>query len=472
MDKSISSLNGCNTYTNPLNTPDGNILHCLNLDSDTDGSRIKRPGYAAFLGTPDTSQVNSLFSWTKDDGTTLFLYRASGSALYYSTQGTGAWTLCGNGTIGSAAYVYGTTLNNNFVIGDGVGTMRYSTNGTSFTDIAAAPVGGQYPTEYQGRIYAAGTNSYIFYSTVGTASDWTTDSSSLLIGGPGKMGAIFKASDRLMTTKNSGLLHRWDGEELVDLATRLGPTSSQSIGEVEDFRFWLNRKGIFASNASKPELISNPIQRQVFNTDSTGIVDSVFDTAIGGVHDYDYMLAVGTVKDNFTDIQISNAIINYDYKHNEFVNKQFYHNPTAFHSYTDANRKLRLIFGDANGQVYQFDNSYTSDAGYPIETSLMLLLHGDMPHIRKDFGYIEFFTSPGCQLQVQFAIEDIVNIGSNRVSGPRIWKELGSLVKGYTLFRFPPETRGRLLYLKLYEASTSRPWQIYSIHYTFDPVNL
>ena len=142
---------------------------------------------------------------------------------------------------------------------------------------------GEFFTEYEGRIYMSGTTSYIFYSTVGTVSDWTTDSSSLLIGGAGKMGAIFKASDRLITTKNSGLIHRWDGESLVDLATQLGPSSPYSIGSVEDFRFWINRTGILTSNADKPQLISNPIQRQITNRSGSAIAGTAFDTIPGGV---------------------------------------------------------------------------------------------------------------------------------------------------------------------------------------------
>lgn len=472
MQMSVSDFNGVNTFTNPFNTQDGNVIHCLNLSSDTNGSKVKRPGYTTFLGTADGKEVNSLFSWTKDDGTSLYVYRASGANLWYSAQGTGAWTVAGGGTIANGAHVGYAVLDNTLVVGDGSGTPMSSTDGINFSPIAAAPVGAQWFSEFQGRIYSTGTASYIFYSTTGTATDWTTDSSSLLIGGAGKVGNIFKASDRLVTTKTSGLLHRWDGEELVDLATELGPSSPYSIGNVEDMRFWLNRLGVFASNANKPQLISNPIQRQIYNNIDSGIADAVFDTAPAGVQGYNYMIAVGTVKDNFTDITIPKAVLVYNYKQNEFFNYEFYNEPTAFHQFKDANQKQQFIFGDASGQVYQLDNDATADNGYPIETNMVFLLHGNMPHIRKDFGYIEFFTSPGCQANVQFAVEDIVVTGDKRISGPKKWKDLGSLIKGYTLFRFPPETRGRLLYIRIYESSTTRPYEFYSCNYTFEPLPL
>lgn len=472
MENSISNFGGVDTYTNPFNSQDGQVLHCLNLASDTQGSRIKREGYATYLGTPDTDEVKSLFSWTRDNGTQLFTYRASGSSLYYSTQGTGDWTICGNGTISDGANVTYGVLDDQMMIGDGVGTMRYTTDGTSFSDIALAPVGGHHPVEYQGRMYALGTNSYDFYSTTGTVSDWTTDSSSLFIGGAGKMLSQFKASDRLVLTKTSQIMHRYDGEEDVDLATDLGPTSAYSIGEVEDFRFWINNLGIFTSNANKPQLVSNPIQRQIYNRNDTGIGAATFKTAVGGVHNYDYMVAVGSVRDDFTDIPINNALIMYDYKHNEFFNYQYADNPTAFHSYKDVNGVQQLIFGDSSGQCYQTSGTVTADNGAAIEASMMLMVHGNLPHIRKDFGFIEFYTSPGCSAKVQFAVDDIVTRDSVRTSGALKWRELGDLRKGYTLFNFPPESRGRIMYLRIYEAGTTQPWTLYSIHYTFTPVAL
>src|SRR3990167_9284372 len=95
----ISDLGGVNTYQNPFALPDGNIIHCVNFDSFPLGAKKKRAGYNTFLGTPDNGTVNSLFAWAKNDGSTFWLYRASGSAIYSSQQGTGAWTQTGNGTI-------------------------------------------------------------------------------------------------------------------------------------------------------------------------------------------------------------------------------------------------------------------------------------------------------------------------------------------------------------------------------------
>ena len=68
---------------------DGQMIHGVNLTTFPLGAISKRPGYTSFLGTFDGSQVNSLLYYPQQSGTQMFLYRASGSQLSYSLQGTG-----------------------------------------------------------------------------------------------------------------------------------------------------------------------------------------------------------------------------------------------------------------------------------------------------------------------------------------------------------------------------------------------
>ncbi len=354
-------IGGINTYINPINADDGNVIHCVNLDNNPLGGVRKRQGYETYLGTANGIEVNSLFNWTMPDGTTMFNYRASGSVLYYSTQGTGAWTPCIDGTIANGAHVDHATLDRSLFIADGAGTLRYTQNGTEFSRITSAgPNGASLVSDFQGRMYANGTASQSnwFYSTSGTSAgtDWTTDSSSVFIPGGGKLLSVLKTSDRQILTKNSGLMYRWDGDSVVDMATELGPTSKESIGKIEDFQFWLNRLGIFISNASKPQLISNAIQRQIYNDASTGITGANFDTAVGVAHRYDYLVSVDTLTDDLAGEQIPRAIIKYNYQKNKFNNYSFYNLPTAWCSYKDTNGVQQLIFGDATGQCYTFNS--------------------------------------------------------------------------------------------------------------------
>jgi hypothetical protein len=266
-------------------------------------------------------------------------------------------------------------------------------------------------------------------------------------------------------------MHRWDGDYLVDMATELGPSSPYSVGNVEDFRFYLNRLGVFTTNADKPQLISNPVQRQIYNDAQTGILGSQFDTAPASVYRYDWLCSIGTVEDDFTEINQPNAILKYDYQKNEFSNYKFYNFPTAYHSYKDTSGVQQLIFGDATGQCYQYGGTAKTDNGFPIDLNMVMLLHGNMPHVSKDFEYLEVFTNPGCQAKVQFAVINTVpTVRGWYNSGPTVWKELGDLTSGYTLFRFPPEARGKLMYLKFYESSTNAKFSLYSINYIFKPV--
>jgi len=459
----IRDIGSLNTYLNPINTPDGNVIHCVNLDSNPLDGKRKRMGYTTYLGTPDTAEVNSLFNWTKNDGTTMFNYRASGSVVYYSTQGTGDWTPCTNGTVVDGAHVDHATLDNNLFIADGAGSLRYTNNGTAFTYIAGAPMGASIVSDYQGRMYANGTasKSSWFYSTSGTSAgtDWTTDSSSLFIGGGGALKSVLKASDRQILTKTTGQMYRWDGYNLVDMATELGPTSKEGIGKIEDFQFWLNRLGIFISNASKPTLISNAIQRQIYNDASTGITGANFDTASGVAHRYDYLLDVGTLTDDLIGEQIPRAIIKYNYQKNEFVNYSFYNEPTAWCSYKDNDGVQQLIFGDASGQCYTYGVGST-DNGQPIETSLQFVVHAGQPFLNKEWGYIEVLTNPGCQAKLQIAIEDTFTAGKKR------WKDIGSLVNGFNQFRFPTGSRGKILFVRIYESSTTAPFELYGVNFT------
>lgn len=475
----VSNLAGVNTYQSPLSANDGQVIHSVNYDNFPYGGKQKRLGYTTFLGTADANgtQVNSLWTFYKNSGTEFYLYKAAGTLIKYSYQGTGDWTTCGNGTITDGKHVGAAVSDDTMIVGDGAGSTRHTTNGTSFTDTTYAPP-SEFFIDYQTRFYTVGTlanNSSLIYSVGGTAPtnfNPASDSSSFTIGGAGKPIVLFKSADRLFICKSFGAMQRWDGSYLVDMATDLAPTSPYCVGRVEDYRIWLNRLGIFMTNGASPQLISNPIQRQIYNSDNTGIAGTVFDTAPGVVHKYDYLLSAGTLTDSFVGEQIDNAIIKYDYQKNMFSNYEFANFPTAYHSFKDINGVQQLIFGDATGQVYK--QTGNNDNGKAIETNLIVLLHANLPHHAKEWQFLEVFTSPGCKAILQFAVDDVV-LRTDRLwqgSGSKKWVDLGDLTKGYTIFRFPPDTRGRLMYLRFYEASTMAQHEIYSLRYSYVPIIL
>ena len=456
-----ANLGGLNLQLNPLLIAPEEMIKCVNVDSYSFGAKKKRAGYNTFLATADTSQVNSLFSWTKNDGTTLNLYRASGTKLYYSAQGTAAWAVCGNGTIASGAHVDYTISANTLFICDGAGSTRHSTNGTSFTDTTLAPVAVSLE-EYQGRVYAAGTASHTFYSTSGTPTDWSTDSSSVEMPGAGKLSKIFKAADRLVTIKNSGLMHRWDGYSLLDLSTNLGYTSPYSMGQSEGYYFGLNKLGIQGFEGARMKILSNKIQKLIYNDAGNGIAGTTFDNAAGAVNKYDYFLSIGTVTDDLTNSQIADAILKYNFQLNEFYTYKFAHFPTAWHSYEDTSGNQQLIFGNASGQCYKLSGTATSDNGTAIESEMIYVFHGGS-FIDKKFNWIRALFNPGCQAKIAVSVTDTFIAGSKK------WTDLGSVNSGVLEVRFPPEvSRGKLLFIKIYEASTQTRFEFYGYELDYD----
>ena len=454
------TLGGVHTYTNPFGNRADTPIHSVNVTSNTYGGLTRREGYSAFLGTPDTNQVNSLFSWTRSNAgvAELYLYRASGSVLYNSFQGTGAWTVCGNGTITDGHSVGYSVLDDTLIIGDGKGSTRHTTNGTSFTDTVLAPISNSF-IEYQNRIYCTGTANSMFASSDDSASNWatsgTSDSFSIDVPGKGTTSMMFKTGDRVYATTSGGNIYRYDGYALADLATELAPSSPNSYAKVEDYSFWLNRNGVYGFDGANAQLLSNPIQKQIYNDDGTGMAGANFSTSPGVVHHYNYLCAIGTVTDSFTKETINDAIIKYDYQKNMWHNYRFYHNPTAFHSYTDKDGSRQLIFGDKDGQCYKMGNLGDNDGGKPIELVVDFLLYGDDPARDKHWKEIDLFFNPGCSAQIMYAPANTFD------QSIKNWVPIGSAQSGHVRYRFGADFRSHVIYLRIMDNSPTSRFRFY-----------
>lgn len=462
---------GINTFVNPL-SKDGILIHSVNFNSDQYATKTKRTGYTTFLGTADGAQVNSLhmFPNVGNNASTFYLLRASGSLIYSSAQGTGAWTQTGNGTISNTAHFGGAILNNVFVGGDGVGSTRHTTDGTSFTNTSLAPIAEHFE-EYQGRIYASGTQNYVSYSSAGDGTNWntsgTSDSATFLIPGQGKLGKVFKNTDRLLIPKTTGEMYKWDGYTLIDMTTQHGPSSPYAIDSIEGYSFFPNRMGIFGYAGASPTLLSNPIQRQFYNQNNTGIAGTTFDTIPGVCHRYDYLASVGNITDDFTGRQITNTIIKYDYQKNEFLNWSFANKPTSFLSYNDASGNKQLIFGDASGQCYQMDNTLFTDNGSAINAELVYLFTYGFPEFEKKWNYWRGFLNPGCEAKVQIACSDVYTYENLE------WVDLGDVSNGVVEYRFTQgRNRSRFLFVRIYDSSKNSRTSFYGQNISADVLEI
>jgi len=332
-----------------------------------------------------------------------------------------------------------TVIANTLIIGDGGSATRHSTNGTSFTNTSSAPI-ANYFTNFQNRVYAGGTASNLFYSTSGTPTDWTSDSSSYLISGAGKINGVFNMIDSVHVAKNSGLFFKHNGADLIDLSTENAPSSPWSMGTIETARIYLNRYG-YHSYEGRPKILSSYIESQIYNDEGNGIVGSVFDNVPGIAYRYDYLCSVGSVTDTLTGEQITNCIHKYDVRLNQWDNWSFAVRPTAWCKYKDASGNLQLIFGDENGQCYTFGGTANNDNGSTVESIIEFFIHGGRPDLDKTFKYLRLMFNPGNEAKVSIAISNTFTKSKKK------WIGLGDCSDGSVEFRFPAGSQGKLLFV-------------------------
>lgn len=456
MVKSFYKTGGVNTFVNPVQPEvDGILIHAVNVNSFPLGAKTKRYGYDVYLNNPDSAQVNSLWQWQKNSGTQFWNYRASGSKVYYSTQGTGDWTVCGNGTISNGGHVDHAVLANTMIIGDGAGSTRHTTNGTSFTDTTGAPV-APFFEEYKNRIYAIGTASAFTYSTGNDPTNWqtggTSDSASLVVSGGGRLLKPFKTADRLILPKSSGEMISWDNYQFTDLATQRGPTSPYSVADAEGYKMYINRFGEYGFGGGQPELLSAPIQRQFFSVFDGAIAGDEFEDIPACTWYNDYYASVGDLTDEFTDRLIPRAIIKHDFQKNEFLNWSFADKPTALFSAVNALGYSQMYFGDAFGNTFEISSNFTSDDGDPIYSDMVFFFTHGRPDADKVWRWWRGSFNPGCQLRVAIACSDVFEYSRLQ------WKELGNAENGFVEHHFPDKSRSKYLFVRLYDANDTPPW--------------
>lgn len=489
--------NGVQTYQSPLQV-DGQLIHGVNIVGFPLGGYSKRPGYGTFLGTLG-AQVNSIFSYSPyptGSGTTLWLYAAAGSILSYSQNGTGAWTTPTNGTIANGNHVGNAVLNNTLIIGDGVGSTRHTAVGTAFTNTGSAPI-AQYFSQFHQRIYASdGTTANLNFSVANDATNWsnsgTSDSSFIPIPNEGGIVSHFVAGDRLNIVKQRGDMFNWDDTTLIDMSTKYGASSPWGISNIDNTWFWINQYGIFNYDGATKNLISNPIQRHFYNRQNTGIGTATWGTAPSVGHIWDYLVAVGTVTDDFTGRAVNNCIERYDFQKNQFTYWSFNDAPTAFHSYNDINQKRQLIFGGTAGQVFQMDLTKTSDNGAPIPTEMVFLFTYSSQSMtqtpkgmstvtsamyEEKWDWIRLLFNPGDEVNIQYAFSNTLTYQhlkwSTAINTGKRTGDYYQVSDGAVEIRFPNDPnnvpRSRFMFLRIYDNSDNSAWSYYGCQVSADP---
>lgn len=461
----INEFGGINTKISPLLQPEGNLFTCVNLNSDPIGAKTKRGGIEKFLNNPDGQQVNNIFTF--ESGTIDYLYRMSGSVLYfYDIAGGGTtWTPMENGTIEGGGRFGHTVLYDTLIGGNGVGSTRHTTNGTSFTNTDLAPL-APFWTQNFGRVYAVNDQT-LFWSSANNASNWQTagssDSSSIQLPGGGTANGLFTTYNRVVASKSSGIMHRWDTYSRETVPGRLAPTSNWGVTDMDDLKLYPNRLGVYSFTGDYPKLISRPVEKQFYNSDNTGIPGTLFPALVAGEFQYNYYLSEGSYTDPMTGASLDRAVLVYDYFHNEFSNYQWTFTPTAYGEYIDTNGDSWQLIGSPDGQVYKVDSTLMTDDGESIEAYME-----GFSVMGKDFKDKKVYrawvhTNPGCQAKLQISMTD------NLYETTRQWFDVGDLSRGITYVEFPQDkNRGKYMFYRFYESSSDRPWTVYAITFEFD----
>jgi len=486
---------GLNTYQNVLQT-DGQLIHGVNIVQFPFGGMSKRPGYTSYLNNPDSSVVNSLFVWQFQNSGTFYAYRASGTNIYSSLMGTGNWAPTVNGSIASGQHVGNTIFNNVLTIGDGVNPLMNSLDGTTFTSPGSAPV-AQYLTTFQDRVYTTdGTSDLLQYSVTNDPTNWqnsgTSDSNFLVIPTNGALSGLFVAANYLNITQTRGNIYNWDGTTLTNTSTKFGPSSPWSIAQIDDTFFWSNNVGQFQYDGAQKTLISNPIQRQFYNRQNTGIIANSWGTMPSADYYWNYLTAVGTVTDDFTGRTIPNNIIAFDFQKTQYLNWSFYNAPTAMYGYLDTNKVRQLIFGDAQGQCFQLNPSITSDNGNPIPTEMVYLFDYAQQSsafsptsastvsgstYEKLWKSIRLFFNPGDEMNIQFSFSNSLtyaNLTWSEVINTKVGDgDYWQISDGAVEIAFPLSQnnmpRSRFLFVRMYESSTTSQWSYYGASIVAEP---
>jgi hypothetical protein len=295
-------------------------------------------------------------------------------------------------------------------------------------------------------------------------------------------------ADRLVVTKNKGKMFHWDDYSLVDMTTKYGPTMPWSVGNIDDYWFWPNQIGLFGFDGANRQLISNPVQRQFYNRAGNGMGTAQIgptSSACGAGHIWDYFFTQGTITDDFTGRQISNAILKYDYQKNTFLNWQLNDNPTAMLSYIDATNQRQFIFGNNAGQCFKLDPTKTSDNGNPISTEMVFLFTYAAQQqqfsqtsattvsgksYEKKWNWLRLFFNPGCEMNVQFAFSNTFTYQHLHWSDPiattnLVASGIATFADGVFEIRFPNDPnnlpRSRFLFVRIYEDSDNSQWSFY-----------
>ena len=267
----IFAFEGVNQAVNPFLLEKSELLKAVNITHNQIGQLSPRGGYTTFLNAPDTDAVRSLIAFTKNDGITSSLLRVSGLEIYSwdfasATWGSSVKTLT-DSIVPLGAVFFSDT--NKLVCGNSV-DATFSYDGSSFANIAAAPL-GKFFCVYQNRVITnSATNPFrVHASKIADETNWTESTSdasaSKHIDVNGVVLGVVVIADKITIFHSNGIA-RWDLETKIEIATSALLGNAESLAMNEALLYFTNQNGVYVySGQSQPSLMSRQIDKIIKN---------------------------------------------------------------------------------------------------------------------------------------------------------------------------------------------------------------
>lgn len=362
---------------NPSITPKNSHILALNYDSDYEiGSLVSRLGND-ILGVQMRSGAVTLglHQHVETSGTALFGVYSDGvnNDIYFAS--TGAKSLEDDTKdlktrfctyLGATVRVNGTDNCKSYTAAGG-----WITSGGAFS-VNEMPI-GKIVIEWKDRVYVGARSGFpgiVYYSSIADPStktiDWsdtttTTGSGQIEIeqeDSGGDITAFAKVPGYLLIFKER-TMKRWDGnttfpEDLV----RQGVPSQECVCSGKEMAFFVNKKGVWATNGGYPVRISKPVQDFIdaipganwaniaITSDDEHVFVSIGDVTVG--------------KDDF-----ENVVLKFNIGTESWDVYSYYNEFRIFGTYIDSNSIPSVVAGDIDGQILKLGTGNTDYASTP-----------------------------------------------------------------------------------------------------------
>lgn len=363
---------------NPSISPKNSCKLNLNLRSDKEiGSLISRDG-TDILGVQmrDNAVCLGLHQHVETSGTALFGVFSDGSNndIYFASSGLKSLE---NDTadvktrfctfLGATVRVNGVDDCKSYTASGG-----WITTGGAF-ELQNMPI-GSVVTEWKDRIYIGGKPGFpgiVFYSSIADPStktvSWvdattTTGSGQIQIeqeDNGGDITAFLKVPGYLIIFKER-TMKRWDGNSTFpEDMIRQGVFSQECVCSGKEMGFFINKKGVWATNGGYPVRISKAVQDFI-----DAIPGSSWDNVAITSDDEHLYCSIGDI--TLGNETHENVVLVYNIGSESWDVFSYYNDFRVFGTYIDSNSIPNIVGGDTDGQILQLNTGFTDYASTPI----------------------------------------------------------------------------------------------------------